>query len=482
MLSATYLSAQWTQLGLDLDGDSSGSYFGSSVSMNYSGTRLASGAPQHNGNGVASGLVRVFDWNGLTWSQLGSGLNGENPFDQSGIAVSMDSLGRRVAIGSRLNNGNGTNSGHTRVYDWNGSVWLQLGADIDGGAIGDESGGAICLNGAGNRVAIGAEGNDGNGTNSGHVRVFDWNGTTWTQVGADVDGEATSDNSGFSVSLNNSGSRLAVGAPLNDGGGNNAGQTRVYEWNGTAWVQMGTDIDGENAGDESGHSVSLNTSGNRIVIGANKNAGNGFKSGHVRIFEWNGTTWTQLGSDIDGEASSDEFGYSVSISGMGNKVTVGAPFNGDGGFRSGHVQMFNWNGSAWVQIGSDIDGEASNDWSGYAVCSNKAGNKVGIGAWLNDGNGVDAGHVRVYENNYITGLEGSSKALFSIHPNPASQNIILETQNLIGEVAQITSITGKLILEFNVTKNKEKIDVSEFQNGVYFLRVGEMTKKIIVAR
>ncbi len=201
---------------------------------------------------MASGLVRVFDWNGLTWSQLGSGLNGENPFDQSGIAVSMDSLGRRVAIGSRLNNGNGTNSGHTRVYDWNGSVWLQLGADIDGGAIGDESGGAICLNGAGNRVAIGAEGNDGNGTNSGHVRVFDWNGTTWTQVGADVDGEATSDNSGFSVSLNNSGSRLAVGAPLNDGGGNNAGQTRVYEWNGTAWVQMGTDIDGENAGDESG--------------------------------------------------------------------------------------------------------------------------------------------------------------------------------------------------------------------------------------
>ena len=31
-------------------------------------------------------------------------------------------------------------------------------------------------------VAIGANGNDGNGTDSGHVRVYNYNGTAWTQI------------------------------------------------------------------------------------------------------------------------------------------------------------------------------------------------------------------------------------------------------------------------------------------------------------
>jgi hypothetical protein len=38
--------------------------------------------------------------------------------------------------------------------------------------------------------------NDGGGSNSGHARVFDWNGTAWTQVGADINGEAANDKFG----------------------------------------------------------------------------------------------------------------------------------------------------------------------------------------------------------------------------------------------------------------------------------------------
>ena len=32
--------------------------------------------------------------------------------------------------------------------------------------------------------------NDGNGNNSGHVRIFENNGGTWQQIGQDIDGEA----------------------------------------------------------------------------------------------------------------------------------------------------------------------------------------------------------------------------------------------------------------------------------------------------
>ena len=61
---------------------------------------------------------------------------------------------------------------------------------------------------------------------------------------------------------------MAIGAPLNDGNGSNSGHTRLYEWDGTSWVQLGADIDGEAAGDQSGYSVSLSADGSRVAIGA----------------------------------------------------------------------------------------------------------------------------------------------------------------------------------------------------------------------
>ena len=140
------------------------------------------------------------------------------------------------------------------------------------------------MNAAGDRLAIGAWSNDGNGSNAGHVRIYDWNGTAWTQLGADIDGEAASDQSGYSVSMNAAGDRLAIGALSNDGNGSNAGHVRIYDWNGTAWTQLGTDIDGEAASDESGYSVSMNAAGDRLAIGAPTNDGNGSNAGHVRIF------------------------------------------------------------------------------------------------------------------------------------------------------------------------------------------------------
>ena len=49
----------------------------------------------------------------------------------------------------------------------------QLGSDIDGEAEGDLSGESLSLSGDGKFVAIGAFDNEGNGTSSGHVRIFD---------------------------------------------------------------------------------------------------------------------------------------------------------------------------------------------------------------------------------------------------------------------------------------------------------------------
>jgi hypothetical protein len=47
------------------------------------------------------------------------------------------------------------------------------------------------------------------------------------------------------VSISNDGNTVAIGARLNNGGSNSAGHVRVFGYSGSAWVQIGDDIDGE---------------------------------------------------------------------------------------------------------------------------------------------------------------------------------------------------------------------------------------------
>ena len=86
---------------------------------------------------------------------------------------------------------------------------------------------SVSLSSDGTTVAIGATGNDGNGNNAGHVRIYEYSSGSWTQLGADIDGEAADDNSGMSVSLSSDGTTVAIGATGNDGNGNDAGHLRV---------------------------------------------------------------------------------------------------------------------------------------------------------------------------------------------------------------------------------------------------------------
>ncbi|MBT5398121.1 MAG: hypothetical protein HOL26_02950, partial [Micrococcales bacterium] len=80
--------------------------------------------------------------------------------------------------------------------------------------------------------------------------------------------------------------------------------------------------------------------GTRVAIGASANDGTGSNAGHVRIYELSGGTWTQLGSDIDGEAVNDYSGYSVSLSSDGTRVAIGALYNDGAGSNAGHVRLY----------------------------------------------------------------------------------------------------------------------------------------------
>jgi hypothetical protein len=165
-----------------------------------------------------------------TLTKLGSDIDGEASNDLSGYTVAFSSDGTTVAIGAPNNDGGGTDAGQVRVYKNNAGNWTKIGADIDGEAAGDNSGNSVSISSDGTTVAIGAPYNDASGSNAGQVRVFQYNSSTssWTQIGADIDGEAADDNFGYSVSISSDGTKVAIGAPRNDGGGTDAGQVRVY--------------------------------------------------------------------------------------------------------------------------------------------------------------------------------------------------------------------------------------------------------------
>ena len=81
--------------------------------------------------------------------------------------------------------------------------------------------------------------------------------------------------------MSDDGSVLAVGATYNDGIGSDSVHVRVYENKNGSWEQIGQDLDGENAHDWSGHSVALSDDGSILAVGAHGNDGNGNRSGHV---------------------------------------------------------------------------------------------------------------------------------------------------------------------------------------------------------
>jgi Flp pilus assembly pilin Flp len=473
-----------TQIGNDIDGEAFGDDSGNSISLSGDGSILAIGASNNEGNGPQSGHVRVFQNISGIWTKIGSDIDGEAWGDKSGRSVSLSDNGNILAIGAEHNDGNGWGSGHVRIFENVSGIWTQIGNDIDGEAFGDHSGFSVSLSNDGSIVAIGAFPNsvDSTGTLSGGpVRVFQNISNVWTQIGLDIDHEATNDANGWSVSLSGDGSIVATGAHLNDGNGDESGHVRVYKNISNVWSQIGSDIDGEAIGDRSGFSVSLSNDGNIVAIGARYNDGNGVNSGHVRVYKNISNVWTQIGSDIDGEAADDNSGWSVSLSNDGSIVAIGAIYNQGNGSDSGHVRVFQNISDVWTQVGLDIDGEVAGDRCGYSVSLSSDGSVLALGAKGNDGNGDFSGHVRVYDINTVLSSDDFVSSQFELFPNPISNEFTIKLKDGSQlEKAIIYNQLGQFIKE----ETKYKINVSSLSKGLYLIKIktnkGIATKKIIV--
>lgn len=464
LLSGGATAQSFTQLGADIDGESYDDMSGISVAISADGRRLAIGAPLNEDNGLLAGQVRVYDLIGGAWVQIGVDLNGVYQ-DQFGTSVALSANGERLAVGAPLHNGNGDGLGMVRVYDLLAGVWVQVGVDIEGDSMYDNVGYSVSLTADGTRLATGAP-----GSGAGGVRVYKEVGGAWNQVGVEIVGEVVGDQCGFAVSLSADGVRVAMSALSNDDGGTDAGQVRVYDEIGGAWTQVGADIDGTNAGDMAGW-VSLAANGERLAIGAIGFNGNGPNSGHVRVFQDIGGVWTQVGADIQGEMAYDTDGRSVALSADGTRLAMGAINNDGNGTEAGQVRIFDEIGGVWTQVGLPIEGEAEFDHSGSVIALTSDGGRLAIGAPHNDGNGPYAGQVRVFDLTLNIGLpESTSPELLQVFPSPTSDRLTLRTPSASQGSLSFVDAQGRSVLERSFQQQVE-LDVSSWAAGIYMARV-----------
>lgn len=347
-----------------------------------------------------------FSLSAQKWEQKGSSMDEEKPGDGAGTSCSISDDGSVVAYGGHGNDGFGADAGFARVFEWdeNADNWKQRGKDIDGLAKSELTGRSICLSGDGNRIVIGGY---GAGAGTGVARVFEWSNGSWAQLGSDITGVGNVW-LGFAVSMNSDGNIIAVGARF----GNGTGYTNLYELKGANWVQKGSTLNGANGGSQFGSALALDSTGNRVIVGAPQDKDGANSTGSASVYEWNETNsdWEQLGAHLTGSASAEEYGFDVDISEDGNVIIIGAPmFKNGSSTETGMANVFKWDGSSWKKIGDDIKNSRKDANFGHAVALSRDGAKASIGE---PGYSSDKGRVLLYDIDVANGTWTKSTTTF----------------------------------------------------------------------
>ena len=267
----------WVKIGKDIDTESYLQYAGRSVGISADGTRVI----------VGTHATRIYerDENG-DGVQVGQDIESGSVDDMSGWSVGISADGSRVIVGAIYHNGNGDASGRVRIFEEKEGAWERVGESIDGEKAYDESGWSVGISADGKRVIIGARANSDNGHYSGQARVFEEKDGDWNQVGEDIDGESADNYLGSSVGISADGTRVIIGAIQSDDGETQPGYASVFEEKDGSWVKLGEDIVGEAAGDYSGSSVGISADGERVIIGGRFNDGGGIDAGHARVYKY----------------------------------------------------------------------------------------------------------------------------------------------------------------------------------------------------
>lgn len=278
---------------------------------------MAVGAPKDR-DSANVGSVKIFDSSSGALLHV---LRNPNPglafFGQS-VAIS----GTRVVVGAYRDDTEATDTGRAYVFDLasaNPTVPVVTLIKPRPGA-GDEFGFSVGISGT--RVVVGARLNDTGVTNSGTVYVFDLASQTPTVPVATLDNPQPASDDYFGSAVDISGSRVVVGAHLDDTTAANAGSIYVYDLAGASPTVPLTINNPKSGTVQFGLSVAID--GTKVVAGSPSHHDGNVSAGRVDVFDVASATPSVPVITLNNpDPGDDAFGYDVEIS--GNRIVVGAP-------------------------------------------------------------------------------------------------------------------------------------------------------------
>ncbi len=378
---------------------SAGDVFGSALDL--SGPRLLVAAP---GDGALdAGSAYVVRRAGTGWAHEAKLVAGDgSPGDSFGSAVALD--GDRALVGAPQDDPFGDDSGSAYVFERGASGWAQTAKLVPlVGAVDDAAGWAVDIEG--DTAVLGVPNGGGLLTNEGAVLVFERGPGGWAQTAALVAGDGNIGGA-FGISVALDGDRLLVGARGDDAGGFAAGAAYVFERTGPGapWTRTAKLVAADaQSGDRLGHAVALR--GDVAAASARDDDDGGTDAGSLYVFERAGTSWSQAAKLLPGDPDPFlRFGTALALDDV--RLVVGAPF--DAGV-SGSAYVFERGAGGWVQTKKLVGSDAVSA-SALGCDVTVEGGQVLLGAYGDANGGPDAGAVYVYDGTLTADVSSLSVA------------------------------------------------------------------------
>ena len=166
------------------------------------------------------------------------------------------------------------------------------------------------------------------------VHIARWNGTEFVALGTGLPDDV------YCMVAGNDGSIYIGGKfiDVTDGSGD-----YITKWDGAAFSSLGT---GMQPGGFTGYVYALACAPNGHIFAAGDFTTAGGVANTIYIAEWNGTAWLPLGTGLDG------IGRALAVDSAGN-VFVGGDFHNANGVACNHIAK--WNGRTFEPLGSGTD-------------------------------------------------------------------------------------------------------------------------------
>jgi hypothetical protein len=176
--------------------------------------------------------------------------------------------------------------------------------------------------------------------------IAQWNGSSWSALGSGISG-ADADYAGPCVlALAISGNTLYVGGDFMAAGAvTNA--NCIAQWNGSSWSALGSGMNGAVG--------ALAVSGGILYAGGDFDFTADYAVEANAVAQWNGSSWSALGSGMGGGGPPYTYVYALEVS--GGTLYAGGSFTNAGGTAANYIAQ--WNGSNWSPLGSGMNGGVS---------------------------------------------------------------------------------------------------------------------------